>query len=152
MVSFALVSDSQSFPLNEDLSALTGSDDGHYSDVSLSHTLASWDRLWASNFSENCCHQQLQLHLISYQIEICLKGQTSGDHSILFKPLPASTGRGIQGLSGCMDERNYSCALSVPIPFRAHPSHQHKRQRMFWITQNKGSMGKELMPANWWGS
>lgn len=45
VVSFALVSDSQSFPLNEDLSALTGSDGVHYSDVSLSHPLALWDRL-----------------------------------------------------------------------------------------------------------
>lgn len=62
-----------------------------------------------SNFS---CFQ-----LISYQIQICLKCQTSGDYSILLQPLPALTGQGIGGLSGLMDEGNYrSCAVSAHPP------------------------------------
>lgn len=40
----------------------------------------------------------------------------SGDHSVLFKLLPARTGQGFQGLSGLTDEENHSlCAV------RAHP-------------------------------
>ena len=45
MAVFVLVADSQSFPLNEVLSTLTGSEDGYSSDESLMHPSAMWDRL-----------------------------------------------------------------------------------------------------------
>lgn len=58
------------------------------------------------------------IQLISYQIQISLKCQTSRDHSILLKPLPALTEQGIRELSGLMDEGNYSlCVISTHPPW-----------------------------------
>lgn len=38
------------------------------------------------------------------------------------------------------------CAVSAQPPW-ARPSHQHKRQRTLWITQDKDSLGKQLVPS-----
>lgn len=82
-----------------------------------------------SNFS---CNQ-----LISYQIQICLKCQTSGDHSILPQPLPALTGRGTRRLSGLMDEGNYSsCAVSAHPPLSTSFAFSTRARGCFeWIRE-----------------
>lgn len=91
------------------------------------------------------------IQLISYQIQISLKCQTSRDHSILLKPLWALTGQGIHEMSGLTNEGDYSlCAISAHPPWSTSFAFARGAEDVL-NNSEKQQFGKTVMPAKWYG-